>query len=357
MLWILLPQTFELPASACIGQYLRINLHGKRQRQEADYLFYTAICAVSAYGRAPPAPLPALAPWRLHAQPRLHLDSVRLPAPACSRPGLGFRVRRAGRLPDATANNHFCMLGVRRGRVRGGTDLGRGRTTQGSANSPAAVLGASAGAARLGGQRCRCAGRWRARCPAAALGAWGAGGLHDGVRRRRRGRAVDGGVTDRIGCSQGKLSGVKPWRAPRTPRPVSWLNLRMTYAATCMRFAACNTAKHYAESACCISVACQRCIPSVCMVVCTHIENDAIAQAIHFSAHAIPVEFYSVMPHPWYVSNTSSDASCGPISVRQSQAASSLYQSLCAVGAVMLSASKLASAPASRSMPMLGARS
>lgn len=81
-------QTFELPASACIGQYLRINLHGKRQRQESDDLFYTAICAVSAHGRAPPVPLPAFAPWRLHAQPRLQLDSVRLPIPACSRPGL-----------------------------------------------------------------------------------------------------------------------------------------------------------------------------------------------------------------------------------------------------------------------------
>ena len=88
LLWTLLPQTFEMPASACIGQYLRINLHGKRQRQESDGLFYTAICVVTAHGRAAPLPLPALAPWRLHALPRLHLDSVRMPMLACSRPAL-----------------------------------------------------------------------------------------------------------------------------------------------------------------------------------------------------------------------------------------------------------------------------
>ena len=93
----LLSQTFELPASACIGQYLRINLHGKRQRQESDGLFYTAICAVTAHGRAPPLPQPALAPWRLRAQPRLHLDSVRMPMPACGRPAL-MMDGRAGRL-------------------------------------------------------------------------------------------------------------------------------------------------------------------------------------------------------------------------------------------------------------------
>ena len=85
-LWMLLTQTFELPASACIGQYLRINLHGKRQRQESDGLFYTAICAVTAHGRAPLLPLPALAPYRLHAHPRMQLDSVCMAMPACSPP-------------------------------------------------------------------------------------------------------------------------------------------------------------------------------------------------------------------------------------------------------------------------------
>ena len=46
----MLPQTFALPASACIGQYLRVNLIGKRQRQQTDMRFYTAIWAVTAHG-------------------------------------------------------------------------------------------------------------------------------------------------------------------------------------------------------------------------------------------------------------------------------------------------------------------
>ncbi|KAK9845503.1 hypothetical protein WJX81_008087 [Elliptochloris bilobata] len=66
-------QTFAVPANACIGQYLRVNLLGKRQRQQQDMQWYTAVCAVAAHGRAPPAPLPALAPWRLHALPHLQL--------------------------------------------------------------------------------------------------------------------------------------------------------------------------------------------------------------------------------------------------------------------------------------------
>lgn len=74
---VVLPQTFALPASACIGQYLRVNLIGKRQRQQTDMRFYTAIWAVTAHGRAPHAPLPALSPWRLRALPRMQLHQAR----------------------------------------------------------------------------------------------------------------------------------------------------------------------------------------------------------------------------------------------------------------------------------------
>ena len=200
VLCTLLPQTFELPASACIGQYLRINLHGKRQRQESDGLFYTAICAVTAHGRKPPLLLPALAPYRLHAHPRMQLDSVRMPA--CSPPCADDAWARWAP-GSATADDRLHMPGVRRGRERGGAGLGRGRTAY--VRPPAAVfaatlLGRSAGAARLGGQCCRRGGCGHVGCPAADLarGAWGTGGLRYRVGSRRRRCAADGGVTEQV---------------------------------------------------------------------------------------------------------------------------------------------------------------
>ncbi|PSC68186.1 Long-chain-alcohol oxidase FAO1 isoform A [Micractinium conductrix] len=44
-------QTFPLPADLPLGRYLRINLHGKRQKQLQDMQFYHAIQSVEAFGR------------------------------------------------------------------------------------------------------------------------------------------------------------------------------------------------------------------------------------------------------------------------------------------------------------------
>ncbi len=72
---VALPQTYALPASACLGRYLRINLLGKRQQQPSDAVWYTAIRAVTAHGWT--LPLPVLAHWRLRQLPRLRLTQAR----------------------------------------------------------------------------------------------------------------------------------------------------------------------------------------------------------------------------------------------------------------------------------------
>jgi len=72
---VALPQTYALPASACLGRYLRINLLGKCQQQPSDAVWYTAIRAVTAHGWT--LPLPVLAHWRLRQLPRLRLTQAR----------------------------------------------------------------------------------------------------------------------------------------------------------------------------------------------------------------------------------------------------------------------------------------
>ncbi|KAL4422325.1 hypothetical protein ABPG75_008522 [Micractinium tetrahymenae] len=68
-------QTFPLPADLPLGRYLRINLHGKRQRQLEDMQFYHAIQRVEAFGRPLGGSEAARLRGWLAAQPRA------LPAP------------------------------------------------------------------------------------------------------------------------------------------------------------------------------------------------------------------------------------------------------------------------------------
>jgi hypothetical protein len=57
-------QTFALPADVPVGGYLRVNLHGKRQRQMEDLLYYHAIEGVQAHGRvSTPAETARLKAW------------------------------------------------------------------------------------------------------------------------------------------------------------------------------------------------------------------------------------------------------------------------------------------------------
>ncbi|PRW45682.1 F-box protein [Chlorella sorokiniana] len=67
-------QCFPLPADLPLGRYLRINLHGKRQRQLEDMQWYHAIQRVEAFGQV----LPASAVVRLRAS----IAQRPLPAPA-----------------------------------------------------------------------------------------------------------------------------------------------------------------------------------------------------------------------------------------------------------------------------------
>ncbi|KAL4425055.1 hypothetical protein ABPG77_001833 [Micractinium sp. CCAP 211/92] len=63
-------QTFPLPADLPLGRYLRVNLHGKRQRQLEDMQFYHAIGRVEAFGRPLSAGEAAHLRGWLAAQPR-----------------------------------------------------------------------------------------------------------------------------------------------------------------------------------------------------------------------------------------------------------------------------------------------